>query len=123
MNEREVIELEKNIILRLVEVNFKLDIIYKEIYKMATNPPVTQAQFDAGLATFQTSLSDGLGKISTAITDLINKINAGTPADLTNELTAVNQMAANLKAAVDSAVADDPGPTPPPIPTPVTPTT
>ena len=93
------------------QLDYKLDLILKELQNMST----TQAEFDAALASFQTALTDGLTKISTALTDLVNKIQAGTPGvDLTNELTAVNQMVANVQAAVATATKDDPGPATPP---------
>ena len=93
------------------QLDYKLDLILKELQNMATD----QATFDTGLANLQTTLTSGLTTISTALTDLVNKIQAGTPGiDLTNELTAVNQMVANVQAAVATATKDDPGPATPP---------
>jgi len=107
MTEPELVELLRDVRSQYIRIEVKLDFILKEQHTMATS----QADFDAALANLQTQLSAGVTAITTALTDLVNKIQAGTPVDLTNELTAVNQMAANLKTAVDTATADDPGTT------------
>lgn len=113
MNERELIELLRSINSNYIRIEVKLDLILKEQHTMATS----QADFDVALANLSTQLDAGLTTIQTAITDLINKIQAGVPVDLTNELTSVNQMAANLQTAVTTAQGEDPGPTTPPVTT------
>lgn len=86
--------------------------ILEEICAMST-AAVTRDQLDAGIATLQTTISNGVKSIQQAISDLQAKIAAGTvttPEDFSAELSQVNAIASSFAAEVTSAQAADPGP-------------
>lgn len=94
-------------------------------FKMATNPPVTRQEFDAGLTALIAAEAARDAAVTTALTDLIAKINAGTvpPEDFTAELNQVLALQQAAAALTQTATSDDPGPTTvtPPAPPPVEP--
>jgi hypothetical protein len=96
---------------RLLELGIDmLQIIQKEIIKMSTTPPVTQAAFDTALAAFQAQLTEASTAIVTALNDLIAEVQAGsTPVNLASELATIQSMATNLTTLSTTVASDDPG--------------
>lgn len=84
---------------RLERLEHLLQNVLKEINTMANN----QADLDAAIAAegaTVTQLATVVTKIAADVTALLAKIAAGsTPADLTNEVTAINAQAAVLSTA------------------------
>lgn len=74
---------------------------------------VTRDQLDAGLASLQATVTNGVETIQTAISDLQAKIAAGgvtTPEDFSAELGTINSIASAFGAEVSTAQTADPGP-------------
>lgn len=86
---------------QLGRIQTQLTNLQTEVLHMAS----TQADLDAAIAAEDVTvqaIAASVSKIATDVTTLLAKIAAGsTPADLTNEVTAVNSHAASLQAAAD----------------------
>lgn len=89
--------------------------ILERLDSMAT----TLAQLDAAIAaetTEDATLLTAVTAVQTDITNLLAKIAAGTPVDVTSELTAVNANLATVTGAVTNLQAADAAANPPAAP-------
>lgn len=93
---------------RICRIEERVNQIY-EVVKMS----VTQAQLDAGLSALLTAEAARDVAVTSALNDLIAKVNAGSvpPADFTAELAQIATLQANAAALTQTATTDDPGPT------------
>lgn len=84
----------------------------KELLHMSTNPPVTQAQFTADLATLQTNLGAMITDVQADIAALKAQIAAGTTPDFTSLDATVTAMSAAVSTEDTAAKADQAPPAP-----------
>jgi hypothetical protein len=99
------------VLARLSHLERTINRILEELCAMSTTA-VTRDQLDAGIAALQTTFSNGVQTLQTAISDLQAKIAAGTvttPEDFTAELNTLNGIASSFSAEVTAAQAADPG--------------
>lgn len=97
----------------LIEMIKALHEDVKHIKKELRTMALSQADFDAKLANFQTTLNAGLTTIKTALADLLAKANS-QGVDLTTEGAALDAMLTGIQDAVTTATTDDPGSAPAP---------
>jgi hypothetical protein len=94
-------------------VLLKLENIERTILHMSTTA-VTRDQFDAGLQALISAEAARDAAVTTALNDLIAKVDAGTvttPEDFSAELAQITTLQTNAAAITATATADDPGPT------------
>jgi butyrate kinase len=102
----------------------KLSTALQEIkHLMSTNPPVTQAQFEADMATLNTNVTTLITAVTNvgtfvqqqtaAIADLKQQIANGQTPDFTALDASANAINTEITTATASLVGDVPAPTPP----------
>lgn len=97
------------IVLELIAIT----ILFRMENRIMSTTPVTREQFDAGLAALLQAEATRDAAVTSALNDLIAKVQSGTvpPEDFAAELANITTLQTNAAALTQQATADDPGPT------------